>query len=414
MKVKKKKLGSIQPEAVQFDSKARVDAARGIVKNVKILGMESRHGYRYSPTALKNAVELYEGVRVNIDHPDRKTPGAARSYLSRFGSLKNVRFVEGDGLRGDHHFNPQHTIAKTYAWDADNDPSACGFSHNAKGPLVEGRDGLVCESIEAVRSVDLVADAATTASLFEGKPRMKIRKKRTKLSPEGKNKVRRLLFQRFGRQIARQLIEDMGGVEQAAPLAMPPEGGESDNVEALIALIRKVLANPNITAEESIKQVTKRLKALKDMIPGGSAKDAGVDPALAGMEGDEDDDDEDEDDRLESRGKSRRRKKDEEDEPDDRLEGALSFIEGMQRREAITELCDEQGFKPTAKQRKLLEGMDDDEAREALIESWVDDSDNPRKRTAAKPKSKELQEGKKGDGTGEAFDPKKWARGLRA
>ena len=92
---------NIKPESVHFDESARIDMKRGIVKNVKIIGLESRHGYSYTPKALKEAAHLYEGIRVNVDHPERSKPGIARSYRDRFGSLRGVHFVEGDGLRGN-------------------------------------------------------------------------------------------------------------------------------------------------------------------------------------------------------------------------------------------------------------------------------------------------------------------------
>ncbi len=148
--------------------RGRLDTDRGILRGVKIIGLTSRHGYAYLPAALKAAAPLYEGVRVNIDHPNRKTPGETRSYRDRFGSLRNIRFVEGAGLFGDFHYNKTHEVAAQFEWDAEHNPGACGFSHNARGELVNRGGKLVCESIEGVRSVDLVADPATTDSLFEG------------------------------------------------------------------------------------------------------------------------------------------------------------------------------------------------------------------------------------------------------
>jgi hypothetical protein len=145
----------------------RVDRTRGIVTGVKIIGLHSKHGYDYTPEALRAAIPLYEGIKVNIDHPERSKPGAARSYADRFGKLVNVRFVEREGLIGDFHYNTQHPLADQFAWDAENSPAACGFSHNAGGQVVTRNGRQVCESIDSVRSVDLVADPATTASLFE-------------------------------------------------------------------------------------------------------------------------------------------------------------------------------------------------------------------------------------------------------
>ncbi|MEM1186810.1 MAG: hypothetical protein AAGI53_17630, partial [Planctomycetota bacterium] len=107
----------------------RVDATRGIARNVKILGPESRNGRRYTESCMRAAVGLYEGARVNVDHPEGD-PQSTRSYADRFGSLKNVRYVEGRGLYGDLHFNPKHRIAEQFAWDAEHAPANVGLSHN--------------------------------------------------------------------------------------------------------------------------------------------------------------------------------------------------------------------------------------------------------------------------------------------
>jgi hypothetical protein len=146
----------------------RLDKANGIVRGVKILGMRSSHGYRYSPQAVKSAAKLYEGKAVNIDHPnDRTKLAASRSYYDRFGKLHNVHFVEGNGLFGDLHYNKKHRAAEQFEYDVEHDPSNLGLSHNATGRASSGGDFV--ESIDEVRSVDLVADPATTMGLFEGR-----------------------------------------------------------------------------------------------------------------------------------------------------------------------------------------------------------------------------------------------------
>src|SRR5690606_3955981 len=77
-------------------------------------------------------------------------------------------FTEGSGIFADFHFNPKHPLAAQMTWDAENNPESLGFSHNALlrlGPIKNGVQTI--QSIEAVRSMDLVADPATTTSLFE-------------------------------------------------------------------------------------------------------------------------------------------------------------------------------------------------------------------------------------------------------
>jgi hypothetical protein len=145
----------------------RVDRTSGVIRGVKLIGFESRNNRIYPAKVLKEAVHLYEGAKVNIDHPERG-PGQERKYSDRFGAIKNVRFVENQGLYGDFHFNPHHPMTEQVLWDAENNPEALGFSHNATLRLGKPQGGKeVIESIIQIRSMDLVADPATTTSLFE-------------------------------------------------------------------------------------------------------------------------------------------------------------------------------------------------------------------------------------------------------
>lgn len=147
---------------------ALATATNNVLKNVKLIGLESKNGRIYPPSVLKNAVHLYEGAKVNIDHPERG-PAQERKIGDRIGLVRNARFVEGRGIFADFVFNPHHPVADRLAWDAEHNPEAFGFSHNATLRLGRpDRNGNeVVESIVAIRSIDLVADPATTSSLFE-------------------------------------------------------------------------------------------------------------------------------------------------------------------------------------------------------------------------------------------------------
>jgi hypothetical protein len=139
-----------------------------LVRNCKILGLTSRNGRRYQPEALRRAVPKYEGAAVYFDHATSQASKEPRSFLAKFGRLSNVRYVEGDGLRGDFHYNARHLYAETFRGWLETDPQAVGFSHTATGRVREGEDGIdIVEEITDVESVDLVATPATTAGLFE-------------------------------------------------------------------------------------------------------------------------------------------------------------------------------------------------------------------------------------------------------
>ncbi len=145
----------------------RVDREAGVIREVKILGYASANGRRYAPEAVRRAVGLYEGIRVNVDHPPAARPEAERSLAARFGMLRNVA-VRDDGLYGDLHYLRSHPLAELTVEAAERMPEALGLSHNAEGRVTQQAGLAVVEEIVRVRSVDLVADPATTRSLFEG------------------------------------------------------------------------------------------------------------------------------------------------------------------------------------------------------------------------------------------------------
>jgi len=144
----------------------RVDARAGVLRGVKLIGLESQNGRRYRPAALAQAVGLYEGAKVNVNHP-KQGPLAPRDYQDRLGVIRQVEFRPGEGLFGNLHFNPKHALAEQLVWDAEHNPNNVGFSHNVLARLVREGEAVIVEAITRVQSVDLVADPAATQGLFE-------------------------------------------------------------------------------------------------------------------------------------------------------------------------------------------------------------------------------------------------------
>jgi len=143
----------------------KVDADKGVIAGVKILGMRSKNGREYTTECINGAAKLYEGAKVNVNHP-KGSPTGPRDYQDRIGQIRNVS-VQKDGLYADFTFNPKHALAEQLCWDADHAPENVGFSHNVEA-RTERRDGTVyVEEIHSVQAVDLVADPATTQGLFE-------------------------------------------------------------------------------------------------------------------------------------------------------------------------------------------------------------------------------------------------------
>lgn len=153
-------------EGYSLDPSNRVDEASCTVHGVRILGPKSRNGRTYTAGAIRDAVPLYEGMAVYVDHNyDDKSPGRKRT--ERFGRLVNVREATG-GLDGDFRYNPEHAHAKQFVWEAKHDPVGVGFSHDAEGTGTRQPDGTVQVSkITRVNSVDLVDGPATTMGLYE-------------------------------------------------------------------------------------------------------------------------------------------------------------------------------------------------------------------------------------------------------
>jgi hypothetical protein len=144
----------------------RVDRTAGVIRGVKLLGLRSKNGRRYQDQALARAVSLYEGAKVNINHP-KGHPLSPRDYQDRLGVISGVAFRPQQGLFGDLHFNPKHTLSEQLMWDAEHASQNVGLSHNVLARTRREGDETVVEAITKVQSIDLVADPATTQGLFE-------------------------------------------------------------------------------------------------------------------------------------------------------------------------------------------------------------------------------------------------------
>lgn len=147
----------------------RVDRQQSVIRGVKVLGLESRNGRSYLPEALSAAAGLYEGAKVNVNHP-KGSPLAPRDYQERIGVLRGVTVQPGEGLFAELHFNPKHALAEQLLWDAEHNAEHVGLSHNVEARTARQGDRVVVEAILKVQSVDLVADPATTRGLFESSP----------------------------------------------------------------------------------------------------------------------------------------------------------------------------------------------------------------------------------------------------
>src|SRR5262245_22544047 len=86
------------------------DAAEAVIRGVKVLGRESQNGRVYRPEALRRGAALYEGAKVNVNHP-KGHPAAPRDYQDRIGVLRSPRATEA-GIFADLFYNPKHPLAE--------------------------------------------------------------------------------------------------------------------------------------------------------------------------------------------------------------------------------------------------------------------------------------------------------------
>ncbi len=244
--------------------KLAVDSENGVIRGVKIIGLKSLNGREYLQEAINKALPLYEGSKVNIDHIT--DPKARRPYKDRFGYLENVKpDTQDGGAVGDLKFNPKHALAEQVIWDATHRPENFGLSHNVEGTSVT-RDGkTIVDQINKVHSVDLVADPATTKSLFESEnmPAKTLKQLAESLTSATLKAGMLKLFE-----------DDMPAAgmadQSAAPvMAAPDDGdGDDDKVEAAFqAMVMSVVCDDSLDTAGKLAKI-KLILTSKDKIQG--------------------------------------------------------------------------------------------------------------------------------------------------
>ncbi len=144
----------------------QVDDANGVLKGVVLLtgNKTSANKTHYTPKALVEAKDRYEGAKMYIDH--KVDARGNRSLLDFGGVYKDVR-LDGDKLRADLHLLESKrsmvvSIAKMR-------PAGVGLSIKDRGHGVE-KDGVFFVEGFAPKtqfSIDLVAEPSVNKDLFE-------------------------------------------------------------------------------------------------------------------------------------------------------------------------------------------------------------------------------------------------------
>ena len=149
-------------EYVGWSEAPTIDEEAGVIRGVKILGLESKNKRKYRKEAVANAIGMYEGLGVNLDHKDEKD----RSVSEGFGRLVNV-VMKDDGAYGDLEYLKAHRFAPSFVEAAKRMPEQLGLSHIAEGTTAKENGDEWVEEIAKVHWADIVRRPATTKGLFE-------------------------------------------------------------------------------------------------------------------------------------------------------------------------------------------------------------------------------------------------------
>lgn len=298
-----------------------MDRDAGVIRGVKLCGLESRNGRRYPIETLQAALPLYENIPCNVNHGDSTAE-------DRLGCFRNPRLQE-DGIYADLHYLKSHAMADKLAEAAERMPHILGFSHNAEGAgqFIEGV--WVIEKIEKLNSVDLVADPATTNGLFEGR-NMKSLKERFAARQDCPLSVR--------------ILKEMDGdPAMDMPMADPAPDAGGDHKQDLLAAIAKMLDAGDV-------DLAKKVFALltKDAAPAeapAQENDDAKDPK------DGQGDDENKDDKKDS------------------SESLRKENQALKAQLSVAQLCESLHFVPSPIEREALLAMTDETKRGQLAES---------------------------------------------
>jgi len=336
-----------------------VDREAGVIRGVRVLGSDSKNGRRYTDKAMGEARELYEGRRVNLDHPSPQNAATDRPVVDTFGVLKDCRIKEG-AVFADLHYLSSHPYAEFLLERAEKMPETFGLSHNADGIVSPQKDGtLIVESVVEVYSVDLVGTPATNSGLFESvaakepKPMKAI----TLLRKNARHPVADRLLKLFEQEgeapeaaeavamDAEVAAEEVAAVEEASP--------EEQVDMAFKAMVLKIVEDSSLDAAAKIEKIGALLTKQEEVQ--AAVADAGAE-AGGGSE-----------EVAESARILRRMSR---------------KLDRLEKRDTARSLLEEHGLLGIdADRRALLEQQADETAMLALIESWP-----PSVRRAAKPK----------------------------
>lgn len=210
---------------------ARVDREAGVIRGVLLCGFTSANARDYPASVLREAAAKYERRPVNYDHAREGT------VARRAGWVENVRAGDDGRPRGDLHLLKSHPNYGAVIEAAERNPSLFGMSHVAhcRTSTRSGRE--VVEAIERVESIDLVADPATTQSLFESRTMSTLKTFVEALVRHPKVTTAKALKLK-----ALAEMDGMGDLPMDAPMPAP-EMDEPDTDEAVMSAFKAAISS---------------------------------------------------------------------------------------------------------------------------------------------------------------------------
>lgn len=252
----------------------RVDREAGVIHGVKVLGRESKNGREYSDKALAEAAKLYEKRDVNLNHPARGS-NAERPVEAMFGWLESVE-VKDDGVYADLHYATSHPMAPAIVEIAQKNPMRLGLSHNAEGTVKRVGGKNVVESIQTVKSVDLVQTPATVNGLFEShRPNRQTR-------PESSKTCRQILEDYTG-----DTLPPAPGMDDPAEMPEPQDAAGNDPADDAQAEAKAALTqvfSAALMAGGDLKSILTQVVALATAMMGKMPDPAAEDDEQSGGE----------------------------------------------------------------------------------------------------------------------------------
>lgn len=141
------------------------DGVIAVFREVAVLRPESKNRRRYTESARKDAVKVFEGARVMIDHKD--TGNTETRVRDLAGSLHGL-YIDGSGTVRAKEMKARGPSAQVLITLAESASDICGLSIDADGEGTLAKDGwLDVEHIHRGRSVDVVDRPGSTTNLFE-------------------------------------------------------------------------------------------------------------------------------------------------------------------------------------------------------------------------------------------------------